>query len=248
MKIRLLKDEYIKSEMFFRDFADSKCCEEKNMTSVYVELNEIQPFPIYHNYKQEIKITQKMIEAFRVFKATYSNLEQDVLMNHTFWISLFACHYRDYLLNEYPSITSKESNFKQILLKSFDWENYIYKTMLLTQYLIDSAEPNKQEQYVRLFSENLDIFNYCLKYRLFRNDKFMVKFFDILDKNNLSKIMKKKLGGEFWSGRDERYGRRVILEMNKRYPVSMIHLYSEDDMEFEVLKMIDDLKKKDETA
>ncbi|MDU2489947.1 MAG: hypothetical protein E7D27_05060 [Clostridium celatum] len=76
-------------------------------------------------------------------------------------------------------------------------------------------------RYYGLIFDNLDVYNYIIKYEIFRNEKFLLNILDIIDELDLSKIMKAKIKDRPDLGKDERYGRRVIFEFNKSYPVVM---------------------------
>ena len=53
------------------------------------------------------------------------------------------------------------------------------------------------------------MFNYMIKYEVFRNDKFIINVVDIINDNNLSAILKAKIKDRTDLGKDERYGRRM---------------------------------------
>ena len=99
--------------------------------------------------------------------------------------------------------------------------NYIYKCILAAQYIGDRVAESERNRYYRLVAENMDVFNYIIKYEIFRNDQFVVNILDIIDEKGISEILKGKIKGREDLGDDERYGRRVIFEMNKSYPVIM---------------------------
>lgn len=101
--------------------------------------------------------------------------------------------------------------------------------------------------------QNLDVVNYVIKYVIFRNDIFLIKILTIIDKYNISKITKARVKEDDLKGRpaehlpmgkDERYGRRVIFEFNKAYPVLMVPMLSDEELEekfFEYLNMYYDI-------
>src|SRR5699024_12681266 len=101
------------------------------------------------------------------------------------------------------------------------WENYIYKVILGAQYIVDHVQnENERNRYFELIIENLDIFNYIIKYEIFRNETFLINILDIIDELNLSKILKKKIKGREDLGDDERYIRSVIYDINISLPVN----------------------------
>lgn len=97
----------------------------------------------------------------------------------------------------------------------------------------------------------MDLYNYIIKYAIFRNDIFLIKILTIIDKYDLSKILKAKIKDKetidkFHLGKDERYGRRVIFEFNKSYPVVMVPMLNGEELEekfFECLSFYYDVSK-----
>ena len=54
---------------------------------------------------------------------------------------------------------------------------------------------------------------------------------DIINDNNLSSILKAKIKDRPDLGKDERYGRRVLFEFNKAYPIVMSPMLEKDELE-----------------
>lgn len=75
---------------------------------------------------------------------------------------------------------------------------------------------------------NVDMYNYIIKYEIFRNGQFLIKIMEIIEEENLSKILKAKIRNRPDLGRDERYGRRVIFELNKSYPIVLSPMLEKD--------------------
>jgi hypothetical protein len=95
---------------------------------------------------------------------------------------------RDFLLEQYPQIEEGIHHFNNIVLKYFNWESYIYKCVLGAQYINDLiTDHDERLRYYQLLSENLDMYNYIIKYEIFRNDRFLLNILDIIDELNLSK-------------------------------------------------------------
>ena len=86
--------------------------------------------------------------------------------------------------------------------------------------------------------KNLDIYNYIIKYAIFRNAEFLIKILTIIDKLQISDIIKEKIKNRPDLGKDERYGRRVIFELNKKYPVIMSPLLDIATLKQEVLEAL----------
>jgi len=81
-------------------------------------------------------------------------------------------------------------DFPNIVVKKFDWENYIYKCVLGARYVMD-----------------------------------------IIDDRGLAKVLKAKIKDRPDLGKDERYGRRVLFEFNKAYPIVMSPMLSKYELE-----------------
>ncbi|EQK46756.1 hypothetical protein C671_1416 [[Clostridium] bifermentans ATCC 19299] len=135
--------------------------------------------------------------------------------------------------------------FKRVVTKKFNWENYIYKCVLGAQYVNDNIKESEREKYYQLIIDNLDLYNYIIKYEIFRNDKFLINILKIIDEYELTKILKAKIKGRNDLGKDERVGRRVIFEFNKSYPIVMSPMLDKENLEpifFEYLSYFYDIK------
>ena len=88
-----------------------------------------------------------------------------------------------------------------------------------------------RKKYYNLIVENLDVYNYMIKYEVFRNDKFRINVLDIINDRGLAKILKAKIKDRPDLGKDERYGRRVLFEFNKAYPIVMSPMLEKDELE-----------------
>lgn len=223
MEIRLLKKGYKKSEEFYQDFLDDRIKEKDQYFSGEVVHIDMAPdFPIYIAKGSEAEKKELFFKAFEVISTSYLNTDRDIHMDEVFWHSLLCVYKREFLLNEYPEITDSINVFNNIVLKKFDWENYIYKCILGAQYINDNVEDEEErKRYYTLIVENLDVYNYIIKYEIFRNDRFLLNILDIIDELELTKVMKAKIKDRPDLGKDERVGRRVLFEFNKSYPVVM---------------------------
>jgi hypothetical protein len=235
MIIKLLSEKYIRSEEAFLNFKYDKPIDESNYLDETVEIEGVKPFPIYMGINKIEDVLVEFLEAFHTFKKWYVSMEQDIYMDQSFWFTLLLTEFRDYIVDKYPRSINNIKAFHNIVIKKFDWENYIYKTALMTQYIVDNAQPEFHDHYVTLITENLDIFNYCLKYKITRNDKFLIMILNIIDRNKLSKTLKSKVKH---MKKDNRYGRLVIFELNKRYPTYMFHGVEEKELEVEFINIL----------
>ena len=74
------------------------------------------------------------------------------------------------------------------------------------------------------------MYNYIIKYEIFRNEKFLLNILDIIDELDLAKVMKAKIKDRPDLGKDERVGRRVIFEFNKSYPVVLSPMLDKESL------------------
>jgi hypothetical protein len=231
VEIRLLEKGYKNNEQFYKDFIEDQIqLKEEYFSNEVVHLDKVPDFPIYIAQGSEAERKELFIEAFKVLTDFYLDTDRDVHLNELFWHSLLITK-REYLLENYPKITEGINHFNNIVLKKFDWENYIYKCVLGAQYINDFIkETEERERYYSLLVDNLDIYNYIIKYEIFRNDRFLINILDIIDELDLSKILKSKIKGRDDLGKDERVGRRVIFEFNKSYPVIMSPMLGKEEL------------------
>lgn len=233
MEIRLLKKDYLKKEEFYKDFLEDKIIEnDEYFSDEVVYIKEAPDFPIYMGKGSEEEKAVLFKKAFEIMADCYLDTDRDVHMNEMFWYSLLCVHKRDFLLREYPQIGESIKDFHNIVVKKFDWENYIYKCVLGAQYVKDNTDcAEDRERYYGLIVENLDVYNYIIKYEIFRNDRFLINVLDIIDDRGLAKVLKAKIKDRPDLGKDERYGRRVLFEFNKAYPIVMSPMLEKEELE-----------------
>ena len=233
MEIKVLKKDFLKIEEFYKDFLDDKIVEkDEYFSDEVVHISNAPDFPIYMGKGSEEEKAKLFIEAFEAMSNFYLNTDRDIHMNERFWYTLLCVHKRDFILKMYPQVGESIKDFHNIVVKKFDWENYIYKCILAAQYVKDNTDnEDDRKKYYNLIVENLDVFNYMIKYEVFRNDKFIINVLDIINDNDLSSILKAKIKDRPDLGKDERYGRRVLFEFNKAYPIVMSPMLSKDELE-----------------
>lgn len=241
MEIRFLKSSYIKGEQVYNDFLNNTIGSlEEHYDDKIANINSAPDFSIYINVSENVR-APLFVEAINIISNHYLDMDREYSLDGQFWHSLLLLKKRDYILEKYPAVKESESNFKNVVVKKFDWENYIYKCVLAAQYVNDNVDdPDKREFYYNLIANNLDVYNYIIKYEIFRNDKFLLNVLDIIYDNDLSEILKAKIKDRPDLGKDERVGRRVIFELNKSYPVVLAPTL--DKNELEVL-FLENLKK-----
>lgn len=233
MEVRLLKSGYKNNEEFYKDFLEDQIRnKEEYFSDDVVYIDEAPDFPIYMAKGSEEEKKELFLEAFDTITKYYLNTDRDIHFDEVFWHSLLSTHKREYLLDRYPEIKDSRSKFNNIVVKNFDWENYIYKCVLGAQYINDNiTDESEKRRYYELIIDNLDIYNYIIKYEIFRNDKFLINVLDIIDDWGLSKILKSAIKGREDLGADERIGRRVIFEFNKSYPIILSPMLEKEDLE-----------------
>lgn len=232
MEIRLLKNGYKKSERFYNDFLEDQIrSNDDYFSGDVVYIDEVPDFPIYMGRGSEGEKKELFIEAVNVISKYYLKTDRDVHFDELFWHSLFTVYKREYLLEKYPQIKEGKKEFDTVVVKNFDWQNYIYKCVLAAQYVNDNVETEEERQrYYELIFDNLDLYNYIIKYEIFRNDKFLLNILDIIDELDLAKVMKAKIKNRPDLGKDERVGRRVIFEFNKSYPVVLSPMLDKESL------------------
>lgn len=194
-------------------------------------LPELRPFPFYLAYKDTNKLEKSFMEAFKIIKEDYIHIDREITMSQQFWHSLLLVNFRNYVIEEHPAVTTNKNRFKNIIIKSLDWENYIYKCLLAVEYAVDNLPEEEHELFYSAVINNLDLYNYLIKYSVTRNDKFIINVLKIVERNNLSTLMKSQIKDRPDLGKDERFGRRVIFEFNKDYPVVLSPMMDTDELE-----------------
>lgn len=242
MKLKLLTPGYKNDERFFTSFVNNTIVEDGYISEAYVYCNEIPSFPIYFGqlYFNKTNIEEKVNGLKTLIKVAEDyvlDMDKDIYMDELFWHSYLCIKMRDYLISKYPKCIESYKNFKNIILKNFMWENYIYKAILIAQYVTDLV-PNEKEKYYDLIINNMDIFNYVIKAEFFKNDHFLINILNIIDRTGLSSVLKSQIKGRDDLGKDERYGRRVIFEFNKSYPIVLSPMLSVDELELYFLKYL----------
>ena len=215
MQINLLIDGYKNDEQFYQAFLNDELWMSEYLSNEIVNIaKELPDFPIYFAIQDKAVREEEYCEMLKVVAEHVNPLDRDISMDERFWHSWLCLYKREYLLKKYPQIQEDYKDFCNIVIKKFDWENYIYKAILIAQYVEECAAPEKQEQYYHLILQNMDVFNYIIKYEIFRNGRFLINIMDIIEETGLSKVLKAKIRNRPDLGKDERYGRRVIFEFN----------------------------------
>lgn len=240
MEIRLLAKGYKNNEQFYVDFLEDKVIgNDDYFSEEYVTISDIPNFPFYMGKESGEGRNKAFLESFQIIAKYYIQTDRELHLDERFWHSLLVTKKRDYILEKYPAVKEGFSEFKKIVIKNFDWENYIYKCVLAAEYIEDIGENETRKSHLyQLVLDNLDVYNYIIKYPIFRNAEFVVKILIIIDELNISKIMKANIKNRPDLGKDPRYGRQVIYELNKNYPIVMAPMMEKEDLKREVLKAL----------
>lgn len=239
MKIRLLKEGYKDDEKLYTAFKAGEVTDDSFFSEETVEIADAPDFPFYMGKGSEEQRKSDFLTAFRIIADYYVELDRDIHFDERFWHSLLITEKREFILKNYPQALESYRDFCNIVIKAFDWENYIYKGILAVEYIEDSRERVlSKDQYYELIVENLDIFNYIIKYSIFRNGEFLVKILTVIHNLDISELLKAKIKDRPDLGKDERYGRRVIFELNKAYPVLMCPLMEVEELQEEFLRAL----------
>ena len=238
MQIRLLTNEY-DSDQLYQDFVENTITLNADYVSdEQVTISTAPNFPIY--LAKEYGEFANFKDAILTIKNHYINEDRDIHLNKRFWYSLLCLYKREYIVETYPKVLESKKEFENIVLKKFDWENYIYKCVLAAEYLTDADFGTSQEElaFIERIYNNLDVYNYIIKYNIFRNSVFLNNFLTIIEEENLSAIFKKKITNRPDLGKDERYGRRVIFELNKNYPIVMAPFLEKEELKEEMISAL----------
>ena len=109
--------------------------------------------------------------------------------------------------------------------------------MIAAEYIENSGLTSEEEKIriSEIIFENLDLYNYLIKYNIFRNKQFILNLLMVIDEEGLSEELKKKVENE--AGKDLRLSRMIVYEMNKRYPVVMYPLLDKEELRDELYNM-----------
>ena len=239
MQIRLLMDDYKNDELFYQMFLKDEIWKSEYLSSEVLTLpEEIPEFPIFFAIRDKDERETEYCKMIRIVADHVIQLDRDIVMDEKFWHSWLCLYKRDYLLDMYPQIRNDYQTFKNIVIKKFDWENYIYKAILIAQYVDEWVDTDKHDHYYHLILQNMDMFNYIIKYEIFRNGRFLINIMDIIEETGLSKVLKARIKDRPDLGKDERYGRRVIFELNKAYPIVMSPMLDKEKLKEYFLKYL----------
>lgn len=168
MQINLLTDGYKDSEKFYQAFLDDTLQQSSFVSDAYVNIPTALPdFPIFFAIRDPEERENEYCKMIKIIAEYVINLDRDIFMDERFWHSWFSLYKREYLLNTYPQIKEDYNAFKNIVIKRFDWENYIYKAILIAQYVEENTLSDKHEYYYRLILQKWICLTILLNMRFF---------------------------------------------------------------------------------
>ena len=147
-----------------------------------------------------------------------------------FWFSLFLTRFQLELMNDYPQLKKSSDQLKNILLKDFNWENYIYKAVVIVKLKHVAIERFGNTDVVDLILDDLDLFNYLIKSPLFRNLDFILNIFELTRRDAFPVRLKSQIKSEKYKQKDKRFGRRIVYELNKTYPVLFVQKFEMEEL------------------
>lgn len=232
MEIRLLKRGYYQNESLYEDFLnDAIELNNDYFSDQVVHIKDAPDFPIYMATGSWKKRKEDFLKAFQTMDEYYVHVDRELTFEGTFWHSLLMTKKRDYILHHYPQVKNSFNQFRNIVTKPFDWENYIYKCLIGAQYIHDHTDDEAEKMhYYEMIVDNLDVYNYIIKHEISRNGPLLMNVLDIIHELDLSELLKAKIKGREDLGDDERYGRRVMFEFNKSYPVIMAPMLEKEPL------------------
>lgn len=228
----LLNKGYNKNSELHKDFLAGKITEKKEYFSDdKVEVGETPPFPIYMTHLKEDELRDSYRDAILTFIKRYLLLDRSVHMDGRFWHTLFLTKHRDYIINKYPEVKELKA-FRNIVVKAWNWENYVYKVGLAATYGQNAYSVNKDKikGFINILTDNLDIFNYIIKYQVFKCGHLIINLLEIIDEENFSDLFKRRIRHESIGNKDLRYGREIVYELNKAYPIIMSPVLEKEEL------------------
>jgi len=166
------------------------------------------------------------------------NVPASLYEDESFWFSLFLTRFQIELLDDYPQLRQSSEPLKNILLKKFNWENYIYKAVLIVKLKDAAIRRFGSAEVVDLILDDLDLFNYLIKSPLFRNLDFILNIFELTRRNTFPVRLKSQIKSEKYKQKDKRFGRRIVYELNKVYPVLFVQKFELDELGIKMNEII----------
>lgn len=243
-EIYLLKEPIVNKLDFYNSFLRNTLKEDGFFTDTRVKVPDLDEFLTYSGNanKNSSKILGDLI---KIMMYNFIDLKQEIYMSQNFWMSYLVSKLRMSLFRNYPSISENFNTFRLIVLRKFDWENYLYKAAIFANVLNDKLQ-NKDllDDYIDVILNNMDLFNYILKLTSLRNDNLIYNMITLLYENKdseLSSFLKFRSREDI--NKDDSPGRLVLLEFNTTYPAILFPMLNYDEFKKIFLNYIDHNKK-----
>ncbi len=238
MKVNLLNAGYKKNAEFYDSFLRDSLRADGFISDKTVSLPDMDNFPIYFGHYTKKDDPHTLLDLIIFFQENFIHLDMDVYMNELILHSLIVTKMRSYILDLYPKIYEGQNYFETIVTRSFDWENYLYKAAIIAKYVTENVPEDEHQEYFQLILNNLDIFNYIIKSKIFRNSDFFIKFFNIVKERDLSSALKSQIKNNNNPKSDIRVGRMVILEFSNAYPALLSPLLPQEEFNIHFEKFL----------
>lgn len=229
-EIYLLKDPIVNELDFYNSFLRNTLKEDNFFTDTKVEVPDLDEFITYSGNanKNSSKILGDLI---KIMLYNFIDLKQDIYMSQNFWMSYLVSKLRMSLFRNHPTISENFNTFRLIVLRKFDWENYLYKATIFANVLNDKLQDKDLlDDYIDVILNNMDLFNYILKLSSLRNDNLIYNMITLLYENKDSKLSSfLKYRSKDTIDVDASPARLVLLEFNTTYPAILFPMLNYDD-------------------
>ena len=118
MESKLLSGNYKNDENFYRAFLNDTLWQSEYLSNESKLIpRKLPDFPIYLNRFDSTSYENDYLEMLHAMTAYVLDIDRDITMDECFWHSWLCLYQREYLLEKYPKIKEKYSNFKNIVIK-----------------------------------------------------------------------------------------------------------------------------------
>lgn len=116
MEIKLLSGNYKNDENFYQAFLNDTLWQSEYLSNESKLIpRKLPDFPIYLNRFDSTSYENDYLEMLHAMTAYVLDIDRDITMDECFWHSWLCLYQREYLLEKYPKIKEKYSNFKTSL-------------------------------------------------------------------------------------------------------------------------------------
>lgn len=228
----LLKEPIEDEKDFYESFLKGTLQENNYFSDIKVTVPDVEDFITYGGNKNKKNNNKEVFKNLvKIFINNFVDLTQEIYMSPNFWKSYLVSKLRMSIIRNHPQINESFNAFKLIVLREFNWENYLYKAAIYGNILVDRvADESLRDEYIDIIYDNSDTFNYILKKKAFRNDNFIFNMICLLYENkeyDLGGFLKKSFS--YKDSRDIRVNRIILEEMNAAYPTILFPILDYED-------------------